>query len=69
MGPDMTRHGLEPLATRCAAMLHVAKTDVTLDSKTKVHCPRFGLNASLPGPTLASLGAMLASKMLDLAGD
>ena len=38
MGPDVTRHRPDSLATRCEAMLHVAKTDVTLDSKTGVHC-------------------------------
>ena len=38
MGPDVTRHRPQSLATRCEPMLHVAKTDVTQDSKTKVHC-------------------------------
>ena len=39
MGPDVTRYRLESLATRCEAMLHVAKTDVAQDSKTGGHCP------------------------------
>ena len=38
MGPDVTRHRLESLATRCEAILHVAKTDVAQDSKTEIHC-------------------------------